>query len=71
MQPQKLPATGLLRLSQIIGDKKAGIPPLIPVSRQTWYVGVKSGRYPQSIKIGAKAVAWRAEDIRTLMTEGV
>ncbi|KAA0889936.1 AlpA family transcriptional regulator [Pusillimonas sp. ANT_WB101] len=71
MQTNKLPATGLLRLKQIIGDKKAGIHPLIPVSRETWYTGMRSGRYPQSVKIGAQAVAWRVEDIRKIMTEGV
>lgn len=66
-----LPLTGLVRLKQIIGDKKAGIPALIPVSRFTWYAGVKTGRYPQSIKLGPRCVAWDVQDIRRLMTEGV
>lgn len=64
-----LPDHGLLRLRQIVGDKKADppIPPIFPVSRSTWLAGVKSGRYPKSVKISANLVAWRAEDIRALI----
>lgn len=64
-----LPETGFLKLPQIIGNPKATppIPPLIPVSRTTWLDGVKSGRYPQPVKIGARAVAWRVEAVRELI----
>lgn len=41
-----LPETGYLRLPQIVGDPKAAIPAIIPVSKSTWWAGVKSGRYP-------------------------
>lgn len=71
MQPTILPFTGLLRLRQILGDKKAGTTPIIPVSRDTWYKGIKTGRYPQPVRIGARAVAWRAEDVLKLVQEGV
>ncbi len=65
----KLPETGFLRLKQIIGDPKANppIPPLIPVSKSTWWAGVKAGIYPQSVKLGQRITAWRVEDIRALM----
>ena len=71
--PNTLPTTGFLRLPQIIGDTKASppIPPLIPVSSSTWWLGTKTGRYPKPVKIGARAVAWRVEDIRALIGEGV
>jgi predicted DNA-binding transcriptional regulator AlpA len=36
---------------------------VIPVSKTTWYIGIKEGRYPPPIKIGLKAVAWRKKDI--------
>jgi hypothetical protein len=62
-----LPAAGFLRLRQIIGDPKKGIPAIIPVCATTWWNGVKSGRYPQGVKISAKATAWRVEDIRALI----
>lgn len=62
-----LPATGYLRLRQIIGDHDAGLLPIIPVSKSTWWQGVKDGRFPQPVKLGPKTTAWRAEDIRALL----
>lgn len=64
-----LPATGFLRLPQIIGDPKADppIPALIPVSRGTWLAGVKEGRYPKAYRLGPNTVAWKVEDIRRLI----
>ena len=67
---QQLPPTGFLRITQIIGSKKTipPIPPLIPVSRSTWFAGVKSNRYPQPIKgLGKRVVAWRVQDILELI----
>ena len=62
-----LPETGFLRLSQIIGNPAKGIPPLIPVKKSTWWAGVKSGRYPQPVKLGPRVTAWRVEDLRTFI----
>lgn len=67
MSYAQLPATGFLRLRQIIGNPKAGIPPIVPVSRTTWLDGVKSGRFPQSVKLGPRTTAWRVEDILALV----
>ena len=66
-----LPEFGFVRVKQIIGDPKAHppIPAVIPVGRSTWWAGVKSGRYPQSIKLGPRTTAWRVEDIRRLIDE--
>jgi prophage regulatory protein len=66
----QLPETGYLRLRQIIGDPHASppIPAIIPVSKSTWWAGVRSGRYPQSVKtLGERITAWRVEDIRKLL----
>ena len=60
---------GFVRLSAIVGDKKRGVPPIIPVSKSTWWSGVKSGRYPQPVKLGARTTAWRIEDIRKLIND--
>jgi prophage regulatory protein len=67
-----LPETGFLRLPQIVGDKSANppIPALIPVSKTTWWNGVRSGRYPQPVHISGRVTAWRVEDIRALI-EGI
>ena len=66
-----LPETGYLRLRQIIGNPKADppIPPLIPVSRSTWWVGVKNGRFPKAVKLGPNTTVWRVEDILELINE--
>lgn len=63
-----LPTEGFLRLAQILGLR--GQPAIFPVSRTTWLDGVRSGRYPKPLKIGARAVAWRADDIRKLLAQG-
>jgi prophage regulatory protein len=56
---KSLPETGFIRLSQILE--------LIPVSRSSWWRGVKEGRFPQPVKLAARTTAWRAEDIRSLI----
>lgn len=68
----QLPETGFLRLPQIIGNpnSKPPIPPLIPVSKSTWWDGVKSGKYPRPIKLGSRITVWRVEDIRQLIDQG-
>lgn len=59
-----LPETGFVRLPDVLK--------VYPVSKSTWWAGVKEGRYPKPVKLGPKITAWRAEDIRTLIdtTEG-
>jgi len=63
-----LPQTGFLRQRQILGDPKAQppIPAIIPVGKSTWWAGVKSGRFPQPVKLGPRTTAWRVADIRRL-----
>jgi len=69
MQNSILPPAGFVRLPQIIGNPKAKppIPAIIPVSSSTWWAGVKSGRYPQPVKLSTRCTAWRVEDIRSLI----
>lgn len=67
-----LPETGYLRLSQIVGrpakKDRPAVPGIIPVSRSTWWAGVRSGRYPQPTRaLGPRITAWRVEDIRALI----
>lgn len=67
-----LPATGFLRLPQIIGKRPTkadsqSIPAIVPVSRATWWAGVKKGRYPAPVKLSPNCTAWRVEDIRALI----
>lgn len=57
----------LHRLASIIGDKKKGIPPIIPVSKSTWWAKVAAGEFPQPVRIGKRCVAWKASDIAALV----
>ena len=54
-----LPDAGYLRLKQVLE--------IIPVSRSTWWQGIKDGRFPKGVKLGARMTAWRVKDIRSLM----
>jgi hypothetical protein len=64
-----LPETGFVRLAQILGNPKGSppIPPIIPVSKSTWWSGVKTGQFPKPIKIGSRTTVWRVSDIRELI----
>ena len=64
-----LPETGFVRLKQILGDPKADppVPPIIPVSKSTWWAWVKAGRFPKPVKLGPRTTAWRVSDIRKLI----
>lgn len=59
-------SAGLLRLRDII--KPSG---LIPISASSWWAGVKSGRFPAPVKLGPRITAWKSEDIRKLIEEGI
>lgn len=70
LRMNELPEIGFVRLSQIIGNAKANppIPPIIPVKKSCWWAGVKSGRFPKPVKIGAgRGTFWRVEHIRALI----
>lgn len=61
-----LPQTGFVRLKQILAPRGP-----IPVSKSTWWAGVKDGRFPKPMKLGSRVTVWRVEDIRTLIADGV
>ena len=57
----KFPQTGFVRLKQILAPEGP-----IPVSKSSWWAGVKDGRFPQPLKLGPRTTVWRAGDIRAL-----
>ncbi|MDY0227151.1 MAG: AlpA family phage regulatory protein [Desulfomicrobium apsheronum] len=69
MANNPLPETGFLRLKQIIGDPKAKppIPPIIPISRSSWWQGIKNKNYPAPVRIGKRVTVWKSEEIRALV----
>lgn len=42
---------------------------LIPVSKATWYAGIKSGKYPAQIHPSAGSSAWIASEIQALIQQ--
>jgi prophage regulatory protein len=56
-----------LRVYQIVGDKKRGIEPMIPIGRSTFLAKVQSGEYPQPVRLGPHTVAWEESAIVELM----
>ncbi|MBS1212217.1 MAG: transcriptional regulator [Proteobacteria bacterium] len=64
-----IPKIGYLRLPQIIGDRTATppIPAIIPVSKSTWWAGVKASKYPAPVKLSRGVTAWKVDDIRALV----
>jgi prophage regulatory protein len=55
-----LSETGYIRQSQLI-------PAIFPFSSATLWRKVKSGTFPQPVKLGPRITAWRVEDIRSLI----
>jgi prophage regulatory protein len=39
----------------------------VPVSRSTWWAGVRTGRFPKPLKLGPRTTCWRASDILALI----
>ena len=54
-----IPETGFLRLPQVLS--------VIPLGKTSWWLGVKTGRFPKPVKLSPRCTAWRAEDIRNLI----
>lgn len=54
----------LLRIKQIIPDK-------LPISKSSFWNGVRSGKYPKPMKLGERTSVWRESEIDRLIEEGV
>ena len=47
-----------MRLPQVLAE--------IPVSRSTWWAGVRDGRFPKPVKLSKRTSAWLRADIDDL-----
>lgn len=63
---QQCNGNALLRLWQIIGDKKQGIPALIPISKTVFWEKVRAGIFPSPVRLG-RTVCWRYRDIMQII----
>jgi prophage regulatory protein len=57
-QLENLPKDGLLRIKQVLQ--------FIPVSRSSWWAGVKSGRFPKPFKLSERTTVWKSQDIKSI-----
>ncbi len=39
----------------------------LPISRSSWWAGVKNGRFPRPVKLGPRTTTWRLSDITALV----
>lgn len=60
-RPSQVPADGYMRLPSVLG--------VYPVSKSSWWNGVKAGTYPAPVRLGKRMTAWRASDIRALIDD--
>lgn len=54
----------LIRIKNIVGDPKSGIPPLVAVSKATLWSWVKDGLFPPpAVRMGSTTL-WRMSDVQ-------
>lgn len=56
-----LPIAGFVRLKTVLQ--------FFPVSKSTWWRGVKDGKFPQPVRLTERTTAWRAAEIHALIRE--
>lgn len=61
MKAKTLPDAGFVRLPVVLS--------VIPVSKSTWWSGIKTGKFPAPIKLGPRTTCWRVEDIQALIEQ--
>ena len=54
---------GLIRLPEVLRR--------IPVSKSTWWAGVRTGKFPKPVKLGPRLTCWRLAEIDDLAERGV
>jgi len=59
--PNELSKSGFIRLPEILR--------LVPVSKSTWWAGIKTGRYPSGVKLSPNVTAWRVSEIEALLID--
>ena len=40
---------------------------ILPISPNTWWKGIRDGRYPRGQKLSARVTAWRGRDLLEVM----
>lgn len=56
-----LPTEGFVRLPTVLS--------VYPVSKTTWWRGIRSGKFPEPVRLGPGIIAWDVSEIRALIAE--
>lgn len=56
---QQVDTDRLIRIDEVLAR--------LPISKSTWWQGVKTGRFPQPVKLGERITCWRLSDVDRLM----
>jgi prophage regulatory protein len=59
----------LLRIWQVVGDRKRGVAGLIGISRSAFWAGVADGRYPKGILLSRRTRVWTSSSIQKLIAD--
>jgi len=62
-----MPAGGLVRVSQLLGCRRDGIVPILPILRNGICAAIRDGRVPPPIKTGLEVIAWPSEQARAML----
>jgi predicted DNA-binding transcriptional regulator AlpA len=55
----ELPNSGFVRLPTVLS--------VFPVSRASWWNGIKAGKFPKGVSLGPRTTAWKVQDIKDLI----
>jgi prophage regulatory protein len=64
-----IPKNGYVRVAQLLGCRKRGWVPILPLSRSGLYAWIRDGRFPAPQKLGPKVIVWPAQVIREWLKE--
>jgi len=54
---------------RLVRDKE--VLEILPISRASWWSGVRSGRYPQPVRLGERTTCWKLSEIMAVVENGV
>jgi predicted DNA-binding transcriptional regulator AlpA len=55
---QEKPTDALVRIGKIVGPNG-----LIPISRSSFYQGIRDGIYPKAVRLGKRTSVWRMSEL--------
>jgi prophage regulatory protein len=59
------PSDALVRIQKIVGPNG-----LIPISRSSFYAGIRDGIYPKPIRLGKRTSVWRLSELMQIVGKG-